>query len=166
MDQRLKQEFPVDWDDDHFVTRREFFKFITLASGGIAFGTSAIALYSALPKSERSFDPARICSLEEIKPGSSKPFNYPRPSDLCLLVRKQNGELVAYNRRCTHLSCPVDYKVHDEKEVLYCPCHNGVFSLEDGSVLMGPPPHAIPRIKIEERDGEIWAVGAYIGEHV
>jgi len=165
MNKKLADDFPIEWEDDHFVTRREFFRFLTLASGGIAFGTAALAAYATLPKDERKFDPAKICDVEDVKPGASLAFSYPRPSDLCILVRKQDGEFVAYNRRCTHLSCPVEYKVKDDKEMLYCPCHNGAFSLEDGSVLQGPPPHPIPRIQLEQRGNELWALGVMKGSH-
>lgn len=138
---------------------------MTLASGGIAVGTGALAAYASLPKEERHFDPAMICNLGDLQPGKALAFSYPRPSDLCILVRKKDGEFVAFTRRCTHLSCPVEYEVHDGKEILYCPCHNGAFSLEDGSVLQGPPPHPIPQVKLEFRGNEIWATGIKLVEH-
>lgn len=159
IDNDLKQEFPVEWEDDHFVTRREFFKFVTFASGGLALGTSAIAMYAALPKNERHFDEAMICSVSDLKHGAALAFSYPRPSDLCLLIRKLDGEFVGFTRRCTHLSCPVEYEANAESERLYCPCHNGAFSLKDGKVLKGPPPHPLPQIKLEIRQGEVWALG-------
>ncbi|HMS55915.1 MAG TPA: Rieske (2Fe-2S) protein [Fimbriimonadaceae bacterium] len=166
MNERIREDFPIEWEDDHFVTRREFFKFLTLASGGIAVGTTALAAYSQLPKKERAFEPALICKVDDLAPGTSKAFSYPRKTDICLLVCRQDGSHVAYSRRCTHLSCPVDYKVKDGKEMLFCPCHNGAFSVEDGSVLQGPPPHALPRIRLEQRGGELWAVGAYLEDEV
>lgn len=165
MNDKLKEDFPIDWEDDHFVTRREFFKFLTLASGGVAVGTAALAAYAQIPREELKFEAAKICSTEDLKPGSALAFSYPRPGDLCILVRKQDGEYVAFKRRCTHLSCPVEYEVKNERELLYCPCHNGAFSLEDGSVVQGPPPHPLPQVKIEVRGSEIWATGAIKGDH-
>ncbi|MBX3112305.1 MAG: Rieske (2Fe-2S) protein [Fimbriimonadaceae bacterium] len=165
MSSKLSEDFPIEWEDDHFVTRREFFRFMTLASGGIAVGTTALAAYSLVPKDERRFDPAKVCDESDLQPGTALPFNYPRPTDMCLLVRKRDGEFVAYSRRCTHLSCPVGYEVHDGRELLYCPCHNGAFDIDDGKVLQGPPPHPIPKIKLAHRNGEIWAVGVVKGEH-
>ncbi|MBL8088258.1 MAG: Rieske (2Fe-2S) protein [Chthonomonas sp.] len=164
MNEKLMEDFPIEWEDDHFVTRREFFKFLTLASSGIAVGTAALAAYAQIPREEIRFDPAKICSLDDLQPGSSLAFSYPRPSDLCILVRLKSGEFVAYKRRCTHLSCPVEYEVKNGRELLYCPCHNGAFSLEDGRVLQGPPPHPLPQIKVETRGSEVWAVGAIAGE--
>lgn len=165
MNDKLREDFPIEWEDDHFVTRREFFRFLTLASGGMALGTAALAAYAKLPKGVRKFEPAMICRTDDLKPGAALAYSYPRSSDLCILVRKKDGEFVSFSRRCTHLSCPVEYEVHEGRELLYCPCHNGAFSVEDGSVVQGPPPHPIPRIKLEQRDGEIWAVGVYQEEH-
>lgn len=162
MNDKLKEDFPIEWEDDHFVTRREFFKFLTLASGGIALGTGALAVYSRLPKAERKFVPALICGVDDLRPGSALAFSYPRPSDLCILVRKRDGEFVAYSRRCTHLSCPVEYENLDGQERLYCPCHNGAFSVEDGRVLQGPPPHPIPRIRLNVQNGEVVAMGVFL----
>ena len=161
MDEKLKSDFPIDWDEDHFVTRREFIKFLALASGGLALGTTALAAYSMVPKTKRTFEPALICRLADLKPGTSLAFSYPRPSDLCLLIRRQNGQLVGFTRRCTHLSCPVEYETKGDSERLYCPCHNGVFSLENGDVVQGPPPHPLPRVKLEVRGEDIWAIGVF-----
>lgn len=166
MSDKLKEDFPIEWEDDHFVTRREFFKFLTLASGGVTFGTAALALASRFQRDEIAFDAAKICSASDLRPGASLAFSYPRPSDLCLLVRRKDGGFVAYSRRCTHLSCPVEYEVRDEREFLYCPCHHGEFSLSDGAVLQGPPPRPLPQIKIELRGLDVWAVGATKGEEI
>lgn len=166
MHKALQEEFPVDWEDDHFVTRREFFKLITVASGGIALGTTALAVYASLPRGKRIFEPARICETSQVKAGSFLAFSYPRPADLCILICTTNGKFVAYSRRCTHLSCPVTYEPTSKGEFLYCPCHNGAFSLEDGHVLKGPPPHPLPKILLEIRGSVIWAVGAVSGESV
>lgn len=162
METNCDNDFPVDWEEDQYVTRREFFKFVTLASGGVALGSVGMAAWTVLPREERLFEPARIATVDQISAGQSLPFSYPRPNDLCLLVRKEDGSFVAYSRRCTHLSCPVDYQ--PEKNRLYCPCHNGAFSVENGRVLQGPPPHPLPQIKLEILDGTVWAIGVLRGE--
>lgn len=162
MEEKLQQDFPIDWEEDHYVSRREFFKFMTLASGGLALGSGAMAVWSKIPRQELAFEPAEIARAVELAPGSSKAFNYPRPNDLCILVHTEDGQYRAYSRRCTHLSCPVEWQ--PEKERLYCPCHNGAFSVRDGSVLQGPPPRPLPEVMLEVRDGAIYAVGVKRGE--
>ena len=159
MDKDNIQNFPVDWEDDNYVTRREFLKFGTLASGAFAAGSLGLAAWSQVKKDGPDFEPQLVAMVGDLQPGTSVPFNFPRGKDLCLLIQKPDGEYVAYARRCTHLSCPVVYEADQSR--LFCPCHNGAFSIEDGSVLQGPPPHGIPQIAIEIRGEEIWATGIH-----
>ena len=42
---------------------------------------------------------------------------------------------------------------------LHCPCHNGYFDLATGRPIAGPPRRPLPRIKLEVRDGVIYATG-------
>ena len=73
------------------------------------------------------------------------------------MVRKPDGQLVAYSQKCTHLSCAVFYSKDNNR--LECPCHEGYFSVETGRVLQGPPPRPLPKIRVSERDGQIFASG-------
>ena len=83
--------------------------------------------------------PRKAVALEgDLAVGAAKVFQYPGPSDNCLLVRVDETHYVAYSQKCTHLSCAVIYAA--EKRMLACPCHNGYFSAKDGRVLQGPPP--------------------------
>ena len=43
MDTQVQRDFPIDWEEDQYVSRREFFKFLTLASGGLAVGSVGMA---------------------------------------------------------------------------------------------------------------------------
>ena len=62
----------------------------------------------------------------------------------------------AYSQKCTHLSCAVYYsRVSDRLE---CPCHQGFFSIADGSVLQGPPTRPLPRVVLETRGERLIAV--------
>jgi Rieske Fe-S protein len=98
-----------------------------------------------------------IARVGDVPLRGSMNFSYPRPHDLCIIAQPEEGRFVAYSARCTHLSCPVEYQA--ERQWLFCPCHNGAFHVDDGRVLQGPPPHALPRIMLEIRGDEIWAVG-------
>ena len=74
-----------------------------------------------------------------------------------LLLRDRDGTLRAFDARCTHEGCTVQYV--DSEAVIWCACHNARFDLE-GRVLSGPPPRPLPRYLVKEtEDGEI-AVGA------
>ena len=157
MDEQLLKDFPVDWQEDQYVSRREFVKFVTLASGGMAIGSVGLAAWSRLPRQRRSFEKVQIGRVDELPVGGWKQFSYPRAADACILVRTGEDTVAAYSRRCTHLSCPVGWQREENR--LYCPCHNGAFSIEDGHVLQGPPGRPLPKIELAVVNGEIFATG-------
>jgi Rieske Fe-S protein len=97
------------------------------------------------------FAPQPVGSIEDIAVGEVKLFSYPTAEDPCILIRTGADEFVAYSQKCTHLSCATYYS--KEQDRLECPCHEGYFSVKDGSVLQGPPPRPLPRV-ILRRDGE------------
>ena len=39
-----REDFPINWDDDHYITRREFASFLTLISGALFLGTGLVGL--------------------------------------------------------------------------------------------------------------------------
>jgi Rieske Fe-S protein len=75
-------------------------------------------------------------------------------------VRTSADEYVAYSQKCTHLSCAVYYSAAHGR--LECPCHNGAFSVRDGSVLQGPPPRPLPRVVLQRRGNKLVATGMEI----
>lgn len=95
MEDQVQSDFPIDWEQDGYVSRREFFKFVTLASGGFAAGSAGLALWANLRRTERQFDPVPILGASSLQPGNALPFEYPRPKDLCLLIRQRDGSLKA-----------------------------------------------------------------------
>ena len=109
---------------------------------------------AALVASQAADDVAR---LDELPVGGFRQFDYPGPGQPKLLVRIGDREVVAFDQRCTHLSCPVLPQV--ERGRFHCPCHNGNFDLATGRPLSGPPRRPLPRVDLELRDGVVWAVG-------
>jgi Rieske Fe-S protein len=104
-----------------------------------------------------NFPPRVIAQAGEIPVGGSKIFTYPTDVEPCILLRPAAEDYVAYSRLCTHASCPVFYQAEENR--LNCPCHGGAFSVADGSVLAGPPPHPLPKIVIERRGSDLVATG-------
>ena len=162
MEEKLRQDFPIDWEEDHYVSRREFFKFLTLASVGLAVGSAALAAASQFSRGQISFERRRVAALSQLSPDKPFLFAYPRATDPCLLIVRKDGALAAFSQRCTHLSCPVEYQPDQNR--MFCPCHNGAFSLDDGHVLQGPPPRPLPRILLERVGDEVYATGVERGE--
>jgi Rieske Fe-S protein len=111
-----------------------------------------------------SLEPQRIAAADEVPPGGSLLFEYPTNEDPCILVRAEDGAFHAYSQVCTHLACGVVHR--PEENVLFCPCHHGYFSIEEARPISGPPTRPLPRIVLEERDGELYAVGIDLGTEV
>jgi len=154
---RWRKDFPIEWEADHYVARREMVKFFTLGSLLLVAANWAIALAARVmrraPSAERYI--ASVADLDSA--GGSLLFRYPTGSDPCILLRGDDGSLLAYSQVCTHLSCAV---IHDKKaNDLVCPCHNGHFAISDGRPTAGPPTRALPRVKLVQREGKIFAVG-------
>lgn len=151
-----KENFPIAWVDDHFVTRREFTKSLVLVSFAICVANGVVALLQSLKGGRTTLPQTPVAGLEDLPIGGSKVFHYPGPGDPCLLVRTDAERYVAFGQKCTHLGCPVHYRAAEQR--LYCPCHEGFFDAADGRVLAGPPSRALPRITLERRGQELWAI--------
>ena len=153
---RWEEDFPIQMEGDHYVTRREFAKFLTLGSALLAAANAVIA-FVGLRQSKQQFAPRLIARASSMPQGGSTLFRYPTDQDPCILVRSANGDLLAYSQVCTHLSCAV---VHQpDQNQLFCPCHRGSFSESEGRPIAGPPTRRLPRIKLEQRGDDVYAVG-------
>ncbi|HUI84384.1 MAG TPA: Rieske 2Fe-2S domain-containing protein [Candidatus Binatia bacterium] len=152
---KWRRDFPIEWEGDHYVSRREMVKFLTLGSLLLAIANWATALASRLlhrgSNVERDIGPAAA-----LQAGQPLLFRYPTDEDPCIAVRTPEGRLVAYSQVCTHLSCAVVYD--RAQNGFFCPCHHGLFNMA-GAPVAGPPTRALPRIRLEERGGRIFAVG-------
>lgn len=152
-----REDFPITSEGEDDVTRREFVRYLVLASGTFAAGTVAVAAITSL-RSVNEGEPRPIVAADRVAAGSAFLFRYPSEDDPAILVRLPDGELNAYSQKCTHLGCVVTYQPGQER--LFCPCHDGVFDPATGRVLAGPPPRPLGRIDVEVRDGMVWALGA------
>lgn len=151
-----RRDFPIDVPQDQYVARREFTKFLVLTSFAFVAGQGWILAKSVFGRRPR-FPPIAIAWLDELPVGGFRQFDYPEPGQPKLLVRVGEREVVAFDQRCTHLSCPVLPQV--ELDRFHCPCHNGNFDLTTGRPLSGPPQRPLPRVELELRDDVVWAVG-------
>ncbi|HEY2545786.1 MAG TPA: Rieske 2Fe-2S domain-containing protein [Candidatus Acidoferrum sp.] len=151
-----KDEFSVFTSDERYVSRRQFSKFLTLASLGMFVGNLWILAKAYFAKAA-SFPSVAVGEVGEIPVRGVKLFAYPTSQDHCILIRTGEEEYVAYSQKCTHLSCAVYFSAKEDR--LECPCHQGLFSVRDGSVLQGPPPRPLPQIILERDGARLLAVG-------
>jgi Rieske Fe-S protein len=150
-----RRDFPYTTEGEDEVTRREFTRYLVLASAAFAGGGGLISLWASL-RSVEAGESVAIVSLDDLHVGGSHLFDYPGPGDPAILVRPEQDLVLAFSQKCTHLGCVV-YWVDDERE-FECPCHEGLFNLE-GEPIAGPPDRPLVRIEVEVRDGTVWAVG-------
>lgn len=154
---KWRQDFPIDWPQDHYVSRRDFTKFLVLTSFAFAVGQFWIAVQNYLRRRKGEPPIQQIATIEQIPIGGTVVFNYPAAHDSCVLVRAEQNAFLAYSQKCTHLSCAV--VPQPEKGRMYCPCHEGAFDLQTGAPIAGPPQRPLPRINVEVRGSAIYATG-------
>ncbi len=156
------REFPFDRDQEAQVTRREFCNFLGLTSTAFLLGTVGFAAKSAYnAKNVRNFTPLKLDGAMKLERNSALNFRYPTVTDPALLIRANDGQYYAYDQKCTHLLCPVYYEKKTER--IECPCHEAGFEAKTGNVIYGPPQRPLNRIVLEERSGEVWAIGVVTG---
>jgi Rieske Fe-S protein len=99
----------------------------------------------------------RVASAEipwkagELKANSGRIFKF--GSQPGILVKTPAGELRAFTAICTHQACTVQYR--EEKQHIWCACHNGIYDL-NGKNVSGPPPRPLDPYKVQvAADGKI-----------
>ena len=68
-----------------------------------------------------------------------------------LIYRGENGQLRAFDAKCSHAGCNVSW----DKQRFLCPCHGGVYDL-NGKNISGPPPRPLTELKVIEEGGQIF----------
>lgn len=156
---RWRRDFPIDWSEDEYVSRRDLIKFMGLTSLAFTGGHVWLVVKERLDAGQAApgQEPMAVARIDELPVGGAKVFQFPAGSSPRLLVRMSEERFVAYDQQCTHLLCPVLPEPKDGK--LHCPCHNGWFDLATGRPLAGPPRRPLPRVTLEIRDGMVWATG-------
>lgn len=156
-----QEEFSIYQAEERYVSRRQLTKFLTLTSLAMFAGNLWILVKSWFHRERTEWPAVAVARMDEVPVGGVKLFQYPEQGEQCILVRYGPDDYAAYSQMCTHLSCAVYYA--READRLECPCHEGYFSVRDGSVLQGPPQRPLPRVVLERRNGELVAVAMRLG---
>lgn len=154
-----KRDFPISASGEDDVTRRDFARYLVLASGAFAGSGALISLWASLRKVETG-SPSAVVDLDQVPVGGSHLFAYPTSRDPAILIRLGEDGVLGFSQKCTHLGCVVFWSGEDQH--FECPCHEGFFNLE-GRPIAGPPERPLARIELEIRDGVVWALGAEKG---
>lgn len=159
---KWREDFPYESEGDDFITRRDFTRFLCVISAGFATGNGWILWKS---RKNKSIDaPAvEVCKVNDLEPGKWMVFRYPDELTPAMLIRRMNGEFIAYLQKCTHLACPVAYEKNrdDKGEALTCHCHNGVFDIDTGEGISGPPRELrpLPRLVVKVDGDRVFVTG-------
>ena len=155
---KWRRDFPIDWAQDEYVSRRELVKFIVLTSAALAVGQFWIVLKSLFGRRRGTAagraDRRRGRAVRSAEPRRSPTPKEARPGCSCGRARPRSSRTTSSARTSCVPSCPPSTQGR-----LHCPCHNGWFDLETGRPLAGPPRGALPRVLLEVRDGAVYATG-------
>lgn len=69
-----------------------------------------------------------------------------------LVLKNDEGEIVAFGATCKHLGCTVQYLA--EKNNIFCGCHGGTYDLT-GKNISGPPPAPLDKYKVVTNGDDI-----------
>lgn len=154
---RWRKDFPIDWPEDHYIARRDFTKFLVLTSLAFTAGQFWIGFQNIFRR-RRGEPPLQfIAEANRIPVGDAVTFTYPDEHDQCVLVRLDETTFAAFSQECTHLSCSV--VPEPERGCFRCPCHEGLFEIATGRPIAGPPRRPLARIKLEFKQGGVYASG-------
>lgn len=139
------------------MNRRDAHKALLAGAIGLAVGAPA----RAQPR------PVRVVELDRLaQVGAEAGFSFAGERAFLLRVAPPEAPsprvqrlggvyLVAYSRTCPHAGCTVP--LPDQRGLIECGCHGSRFR-PDGSLLQGPAPTDLRAIRLELRDGVVWAV--------
>jgi len=159
---KWREDFPYESEGDDYITRRDFTRFLTIISAGFVTGNGWI-LWKARKHRDEVPPVVEICKVSDLQPGKWMVFRYPDEKTPAMLIRRLNGEFIAFLQKCTHLACPVAYEkgARGKAEALTCHCHNGEFDIENGEGIAGPPRELrpLPRLALRLDGDRVMATG-------
>ena len=92
----------------------------------------------------------KIGAVEDMEKNSGKIIKFGNKP--VIVVRKSDGEYVAFTAVCTHLDCIVQFR--KDLKLIYCACHNGKYDL-NGRNVSGPPPAPLEKYGIAIQNNEV-----------
>ena len=141
--------------DDTRTRRRDFLDWLLSFSALAALATIAYPVWMFIfpPRRARRRASGAVLAAKasQVPPGSGVVF--PLGTRPGILVHTSAGEWRAFSATCTHLSCTVRFRAEDQ--MLWCPCHDGLFDL-GGRNVAGPPPRPLPAHRVSIRGEDVF----------
>jgi Rieske Fe-S protein len=145
-----------DTKDKENISRRRFLGFLSVIGLGW-LGAILYPVYEFLSP-QQAPDPfgedgralvEKITPADVARPGMGKNGGYGGRG--LILFRNEDGQLQAFDSKCTHAGCNVEYQTTR----FYCNCHGGIYDL-NGKNIAGPPPKPLTELGVVEEDGQLF----------
>ena len=149
------------------ATRRRFLRIASVVSAtftGLLVGVPAVRAFlspALKPPSKRNW--IKVAQADQIDIGTPVKVDFTETvTDAwvetralrSVWLRTEDGEtFTAWSGICTHLGCA--FGIDAERKVFHCPCHHGLFDLETGKVVGGPPPRALDLLPVRVVGGAV-----------
>ncbi len=95
----------------------------------------------------------KVAPADVAAPGSGANGSYGQRG--CIVFRTTQGELRAFDSKCTHAGCNVNFA----GDRISCHCHGGVYDFE-GKNVAGPPPRPLTPLSVFEENGVLYVAPA------
>ena len=125
-------------------SRRKFLAGILGALGTLVAGITVYPVFRYLSPQAQSGGKGQV-TIPRNQVGTGQAHFFQFQGHPAVVLQKSPGVFVAFSAICTHLGCIVQWV--PEKSEFLCPCHGGLYS-NDGKVVSGPPPKALPTIPV------------------
>ena len=130
--------------------------FLGMLLGGGFFAWVISLFYPVLkflepPKVEEvKVSSVKIGAVDDMEKNSGKIIKFGNKP--VIIVRKPEGEYIAFSGVCTHLDCIVQFR--KDYGQIYCACHNGRYDL-NGRNVSGPPPAPLKKFGVTIKEDEV-----------
>lgn len=138
---RPASDCPLPIAEERSLDRRR----LLVVAGAAAVAALAAEWLARRPAPPRAAPRLRVAGARALAPGSALAVGDGTGGEV-VVARLRDASLVAFDRRCPHLGCPVVYAA--ERDRFECPCHHAAFDARTGGVLFGPPPHGLTRVEV------------------
>lgn len=130
--------------DERRLDRRRFLRVAGATAGLALAGEWVRRLLGDAPPAPET---VRLPEAAAMAPGEARAVASPGRAGGVLVVRLDPETVVAFDRRCPHLGCPVLWSA--ERSRFECPCHRAAFDARTGRVLFGPPRRGLATVEVE-----------------
>ena len=133
--------FPAEIAAEHALDRRRFLCTAGAALAAVAGGHWLARRADGAPT---AITEVSMGSLSDLAAGEARAIE--RADGTTLAVRLDDGGVVAFDRRCPHLGCPVIWAAARSR--FECSCHHAAFDARTGDVLFGPPERGLTPVGV------------------